>query len=53
MIGAAVAGLGVGEAHARAYATDERVELRSVFDLDLVRARSVAATLGTRAGDPH
>lgn len=46
MIGAAVVGLGVGEAHARAYAADPRVELRWVHDLDADRAARVAGELG-------
>ncbi len=49
MIGAAVVGLGVGEAHARTYAEDPRAELRWVFDLDRERAERVAAELGARA----
>jgi predicted dehydrogenase len=49
VIGAAVVGLGVGEAHARAYAADPRAELRSVYDLDVERARRLAAELGVRA----
>lgn len=48
MIGAAVVGLGVGEAHARAYAADPRAELRWVHDLDAERARRVAGELGAR-----
>jgi predicted dehydrogenase len=46
VIGAAVVGLGVGEAHARAYADDPRAELRWVYDLDAARARDVAAKVG-------
>ena len=49
MIGAAVVGLGVGEAHARTYAEDPRAELRWVLDLDRERAERVAAELGARA----
>jgi len=48
VIGAAVIGLGVGEAHARAYANDPRSELRWVYDLDVERARAVADELGGR-----
>jgi predicted dehydrogenase len=51
VIGAAVVGLGVGEAHARAYANDPRAELRWVFDLDAERAARVADELGARAAD--
>jgi len=46
--GAAVVGLGVGEAHARAYADDPRSELRWVLDLDADRAERVGAELGAR-----
>jgi predicted dehydrogenase len=49
VIGAGVVGLGVGEAHARAYAADPRSELRWVYDLDEGRARDVADALGARA----
>jgi predicted dehydrogenase len=49
VIGAAVVGLGVGEAHARAYVADARAELRWVYDLDADRARAVADELGARA----
>lgn len=49
MIGTAVVGLGVGEAHALAYAGDPRAELRWVLDLDHERANRVAAALGARA----
>ena len=49
MIAAAVVGLGVGEAHARAYAEDPRAELRWVYDLDRDRADRVARELGARA----
>lgn len=48
MIGAAVVGLGVGEAHARAYVDDPRAELRWVYDLDPDRAEAVASALGSR-----
>ena len=48
MIGAAVVGLGVGEAHARAYVADRRSELRWVYDLDSDRAHALAAELGAR-----
>jgi predicted dehydrogenase len=48
VIGAAVVGLGVGEAHARAYAADGRSELRWVYDLDADRAARVGAELGAR-----
>jgi predicted dehydrogenase len=46
--GAAVVGLGVGEAHARAYAADPRTELRWLFDLDASRAERLSAELGGR-----
>jgi predicted dehydrogenase len=45
VIGAAVVGLGVGEAHARAYVADARTQLRWVYDLDLPRAERVAEEL--------
>jgi predicted dehydrogenase len=48
VIGAAVVGLGVGEAHARAYAADPRAELRWVHDINEERAQAVAAELGVR-----
>jgi predicted dehydrogenase len=48
VIGAAVVGLGVGEAHARAYVADPRAELRWVYDLERERAERVAAELGAR-----
>lgn len=44
--GAAVVGLGVGEAHARAYAAHPRCELRLLFDLNPRRARTLARALG-------
>lgn len=48
MITAAVVGLGVGEAHARAYAADARAKLRWVYDLDAERARRCADELDAR-----
>jgi predicted dehydrogenase len=45
-LGVAVVGLGVGQAHARAYASDPRCEVRWVYDLDSSRATSMCAELG-------
>jgi predicted dehydrogenase len=53
VIGAAVVGLGVGGAHARAYAADSRTDLRSVYDLDGDRARRVADELGARVASSY
>lgn len=50
-IGAAVIGLGVGEQHARAYASDPRVELRWVHDLDRRRAEALARELHAQVAD--
>lgn len=44
-LGAAVIGLGVGEAHARAYAALPACRLRWVYDVDVERAKAVAAAL--------
>ena len=48
-LGAAVVGLGVGEAHARAYQSIPSCDLRWVVDLDLARAKALAASLGCAA----
>jgi predicted dehydrogenase len=48
-LGAAVVGLGVGEAHARAYQQLPSCELRWVVDLDGARAEAAAATYKCRA----
>lgn len=53
MIGAAVVGLGVGEAHARAYAVDPRAELRSVYDVDPEKTRRLAEELGARPASSY
>lgn len=54
MLGAAVIGLGVGEAHARAYHADPRCTLTWVYDLDASRAAAVAETLpGSRAASSY
>lgn len=50
-VGAAVVGLGVGEAHARAYAALDDASLLLVHDLDRDRAGEVAARLGCRAAE--
>jgi predicted dehydrogenase len=42
VIGVAVTGLGVGEQHARAYASDARAKLRWLHDLDRGRAERLA-----------
>lgn len=42
-LGVAVVGLGVGEQHARAYGEIEACRVRTVIDLDVARARRVAA----------
>jgi predicted dehydrogenase len=47
-LGVAVIGLGVGEQHARAYASLPSCRLVSVYDLDRSRADRVAAELSTR-----
>ena len=47
--GTAVVGLGVGEAHARAYAAMPDCELRWVADLDAARAGRLADELGCKA----
>lgn len=46
-IGVAVIGLGVGEQHARAYLATGGCEVRWLYDLDQMRAESLAASLGT------
>lgn len=48
-LGTAVVGLGVGEAHARAYAAMPDCELRWVADLDAARAERLARELGCKA----
>lgn len=48
-LGAAVIGLGVGEAHARAYARLETCGLRWLYDLNRDRAREVAESIGVGA----
>ena len=48
-LGAAVVGLGVGEAHARAFKLSPQCDLRCVADIDPDRARVVAASLGCEA----
>ena len=48
-LGAAVIGLGVGEAHARAYAAMPECELRWVADTNAERARTLAAELGCQS----
>jgi predicted dehydrogenase len=45
-LGVAVVGVGVGEAHARAYLQSGHCELRWLYDLDAERARVLAAELG-------
>ena len=45
-LGVGVAGLGVGEAHAKAFAALASCELRWLYDLDPARARAVAESLG-------
>jgi len=47
-LGAGVVGLGVGEAHARAYAAINGCTLRWVADTDIDRANRVAAELGCK-----
>jgi predicted dehydrogenase len=47
--GTAVVGLGVGEAHARAYAALPDCQLRWVADLDASRAERLAGELGCKA----
>lgn len=44
-LGVAVVGLGVGEAHARTFASLPSCELRWLYDLDRARAQSLAASL--------
>lgn len=53
MIGAAVVGLGVGEAHARAYVADPRSELRWVYDVDVERAKTVGDAFGVRVASGY
>lgn len=53
MIGAAVIGLGVGGAHARAYVEDPRSELRWVYDIDVDRARHAAEVFGARVASSY
>lgn len=53
MIGAGVVGLGVGEAHARAYLADTRSELRWVYDVDADRARRTGDELGARVASSY
>lgn len=53
MIGAAVVGLGVGEAHARAYVADQRSDLRWVYDVDADTARRVGEALGARVATAY
>ena len=48
-LGIGVIGLGVGAAHARAYAADGRCELRWLHDLDRNKAAGLAAELGVGA----
>jgi predicted dehydrogenase len=45
-LGVAVVGLGVGESHARTYASLEPCRLRWIYDLDPDRARAAASRLG-------
>lgn len=45
-LGVAVVGLGVGEAHARAFAAHPACRLRSVVDLDAAKAARVSAAIG-------
>ena len=45
-VGVAVVGLGVGEAHARAYARLAACSLRWVYDIDRERARTISDQLG-------
>jgi len=45
-LGVAVVGLGVGEAHARAYAAHPTAKLRYLYDLDEPKARALAAQMG-------
>jgi predicted dehydrogenase len=45
-LGVAVVGLGVGEAHARAYAALERCDVRWLYDLDESRAHALQRALG-------
>lgn len=46
VLGVAVAGLGVGEQHARAYAGSPRCSLRWLYDLDRARAEQLGDELG-------
>ena len=46
VLGVAVAGLGVGEQHARAYAASPRCSLRWLYDLDRARAEQLGDELG-------
>ena len=45
-LGVAAIGLGVGEAHARAYLATGRCELRWLYDVDAARARNLIKQLG-------
>jgi len=48
-IGVGVVGLGIGEAHARTYLSNDRCILRWVYDVDPKRAHEVARMLGSGA----
>lgn len=50
-LGAAVVGLGVGEAHAAAYAALDSCDLLWLHDLDTQRAAAAAARYGARVAD--
>lgn len=52
-LGVAVIGLGVGEAHARAYAAHPAAELRALHDLDYGKAKSIASSLGADAAGSY
>jgi len=52
-IGIGVVGLGVGEQHARTYASLRECDLRWVHDANGDRARSLAAQLGTRVAGTY
>jgi predicted dehydrogenase len=48
-LGVAVVGLGVGEAHARAYLETGRCDIVQLYDVDAARAERLAAELGVGA----
>lgn len=51
--GVAVVGLGVGEAHARAYLADDRCRLLWLLDHDRSRAEALAAELGAGVAETY